>query len=107
MNKFTASAVALAVTFASQAAYAHSHWKESFAKADTNGDGKLSQAEFDAAGNLKFNAIDTNNDGFITVEEQEAFHAEKHGSKETSADEHPSTTEKLKPENTPPSAAKE
>ena len=60
----------------------HAAW---FSKHDTNGDGKLSLAEFKAAftngdANAKFTAADTDKDGFVTPEELKAAHAgEKHG----------------------------
>lgn len=73
MNKLTASAFALAVTLASQAAYAHGDWKAEFNKADTNNDGKLSLVEVNAAGAEKFNKVDANKDGFITVDEKKAY----------------------------------
>lgn len=49
------------------------------AKADTDKDGKISQAEFTAAhpdGKEKFASIDTNKDGFIDAAEHKAHHGE-------------------------------
>ncbi|MDP3495885.1 MAG: EF-hand domain-containing protein [Hyphomonadaceae bacterium] len=41
---------------------------------DTNADGKLTKAEFDAAQRARFNKIDANKDGVSTREELEASH---------------------------------
>lgn len=43
-------------------------------KADTNKDGAIDRAEFDAQGAERFKAIDANGDGFVTSEEMKAFH---------------------------------
>jgi hypothetical protein len=39
---------------------------------DTNADGKLAKAEFDAAQRTRFNAIDANKDGFVVPDEMRA-----------------------------------
>lgn len=41
---------------------------------DTNADGKLTKAEFDASQRARFDKIDANKDGSITSEERQAFH---------------------------------
>jgi EF-hand domain pair/EF hand len=41
---------------------------------DTNGDGKLTRAEFDAGQKARFSQIDINKDGSATPEELETFH---------------------------------
>lgn len=46
-------------------------------KIDTDKDGKVSKAEWNAKGDAMFNDSDTNKDGFITRDEAEAFHAKK------------------------------
>ncbi len=55
-------------------------------KLDTDKDGKVSRAEFQAAGKPieKFDEIDADKDGFITQEEAEAYHAAHgdHGKKD-------------------------
>jgi Ca2+-binding EF-hand superfamily protein len=43
-------------------------------KADTNKDGSIDRAEFDAQGAERFKAIDANGDGSITSDEMKAFH---------------------------------
>lgn len=43
-------------------------------KADTNNDGVVDRAEFDAQGAERFKAIDVNGDGFATQDEMKAFH---------------------------------
>lgn len=57
--------------------------QERFKKADTNGDGALSKAEVQAAGNTRmlehFDAIDANKDGKITPEELRAFWQQRQG----------------------------
>jgi hypothetical protein len=55
-----------------------------FAKADTNGDGKLSKEEFAAVckggdAEKKFTAADTDKDGFLSKEELNAAHKGPHG----------------------------
>lgn len=46
-------------------------------KIDTDKDGKVSKAEWNAKGDAMFNESDTNKDGFITREEAQAFHAKR------------------------------
>jgi len=41
-------------------------------KADTNGDGQVSRAEFDTASEARFAAADTNHDGFISMDERDS-----------------------------------
>ena len=53
-----------------------------FEKADTNGDGKLSPAEFKAAfpggdTDKRFESADTNKDGFLSPEELKVAHGNK------------------------------
>lgn len=43
-------------------------------KADTNKDGVIDRAEFDAQGAAHFKAVDANGDGFVTPDEMKAFH---------------------------------
>ena len=43
-------------------------------KADTNKDGTIDRAEFDARGAERFKAIDANGDAFVTQDEMKAFH---------------------------------
>jgi Ca2+-binding EF-hand superfamily protein len=52
-----------------------------FKKLDTDGDGRISRAEAQAAPRLAehFDAIDANKDGFITMEEMKAAHAKREG----------------------------
>jgi Ca2+-binding EF-hand superfamily protein len=62
---------------------------EQFKKADANGDGKLSLAEFKTMctkgdAEAKFAAADTDKDGFLTPEELKAAHA-KHAKKNEAA----------------------
>ncbi|MEZ5743544.1 MAG: EF-hand domain-containing protein [Sphingomonadaceae bacterium] len=47
--------------------------------ADTNNDGAISQAEFNAAATARFEKTDANNDGKISKEERQAAHAEMRG----------------------------
>lgn len=52
------------------------------ARLDTDGDGKVSRTEFEAAHADKtdrFDSIDTNRDGFIDAAEHDAHHAARHG----------------------------
>lgn len=46
-------------------------------RADTNGDGAVSQSEFTSAMLARFDAADANNDGTITAEERQAQRAER------------------------------
>jgi hypothetical protein len=50
-------------------------------KLDTDGDGRISRAEAQAAPRLAehFDEIDANKDGFITMEEMKAAHAKREG----------------------------
>ncbi len=48
-------------------------------RADTNGDGSVSQAEFTAAALARFDSVDANNDGTVTAEERQAQRAERGG----------------------------
>lgn len=66
-------ATALASLFAAPA-FANHDW---FGKADTNGDGAISKAEFNAAKDAKFAKKDANGDGKITKDEAKAYH-DKH-----------------------------
>jgi Ca2+-binding EF-hand superfamily protein len=42
--------------------------------ADSNKDGTIDRAEFDAQGAARFKALDANGDGFVTQDEMKAFH---------------------------------
>ncbi len=42
---------------------------------DTNGDGSLTEVEFEAGGQIKFDEMDTNHDGYLSKSEFEAGHA--------------------------------
>ena len=44
-----------------------------FALMDADGDGKLSLREFEAAQERIFKAMDSNKDGFVTLEEMQNF----------------------------------
>lgn len=46
-------------------------------KVDSDKDGKVSRAEFQAKGDAMFKEADSNNDGFITKDEAEASHAKR------------------------------
>jgi Ca2+-binding EF-hand superfamily protein len=48
-------------------------------KLDTNGDGSLTIAEFQAGANTKFAEMDTNKDGFLSKSEVEAGYAKMQG----------------------------
>lgn len=48
-----------------------------FEKLDTNGDGKISEAEHLAHAKERFKAMDANGDGFVTKEEGKAHHEAK------------------------------
>jgi len=48
-------------------------------KLDTNGDGSLTEVEFAAGGQIKFDEMDSNHDGLVSKTEWEAGHA-KHKS---------------------------
>jgi hypothetical protein len=45
---------------------------------DTNGDGSVTEVEFEAGAATKFAEMDTNHDGFLTKGELEAGHAKEH-----------------------------
>jgi hypothetical protein len=47
-----------------------------FEKMDTDGDGQISRAEFDAFHGERFNKMDANSDGYITTEEAAAVREE-------------------------------
>lgn len=66
---------------ASASAPARGQMVERFKTLDTNGDGKLSRAEVQAAPGLagKFDDIDTNRDGEITPQELRAYHQAHRG----------------------------
>lgn len=53
--------------------------KQNFMGLDTNGDGKVSKAEFQAGHNKKFSKMDNNNDGFIDANEAKSMHKSKSG----------------------------
>jgi Ca2+-binding EF-hand superfamily protein len=57
------------------------HLGAMFKKLDTDGDGRISRAEAQAAPRLaeRFDAIDANKDGFITMDEMKAAHAKREG----------------------------
>ena len=48
---------------------------EKVKKLDTNGDGSLTEGEFQAGGQTKFDEMDTNHDGYLSKTEWEAGHA--------------------------------
>jgi len=47
-------------------------------KLDTNGDGSVTEVEFEAGATVKFGEMDTNGDGFLSQSELEAGHAKMH-----------------------------
>ncbi len=51
----------------------HKNMKEHMAKADVNGDGKISKQEFFSKKEEKFNKWDTNKDGSLDATEQSAM----------------------------------
>jgi len=57
---------------------AFAHGPEDWAKADANGDGAVSQAEFEAAALDHWNKADANHDGKVTTDEMKAMFAAKH-----------------------------
>lgn len=50
------------------------HMEEKFKKADSNGDGQISESEFMARAKEKFQKIDADGNGQITKEEKRAMH---------------------------------
>lgn len=67
-----------ALVFSVGSAFANdkeTHFKE----IDSNGDGKISAAEFDAAGMKKFTEADANKDGSLTKGELAGFMIDEHG----------------------------
>lgn len=78
MKKTTALALSLATAlFAGQALAEHHEGKghhkgHMFEETDTNKDGKITKAEFQAQGDKIFAKMDTDGDGVITKEETEA-----------------------------------
>ena len=46
-------------------------------KADADGDGKISKAEFVAMSEKRFEKADNDNDGFLSPEEMKAMHAKR------------------------------
>lgn len=105
MNKLTISALTVSLALTAGSAFAGDHWKDKFDAADTNKDGALSMAEWNAESNEMFNTLDTNKDGKVTWEEKKAHKQDSHD-KVTDAKEHPNATKKLNPDNTPPAEAK-
>ena len=62
--------------------YSHDHkkgdrMKDHFKKMDTDGDNKISKAEWDTFHENKFKELDKNSDGSITDEEMKSHHKEK------------------------------
>jgi Ca2+-binding EF-hand superfamily protein len=78
MNKFTTSAFALAVALSAGAAYAAGDMDEKFEKMDTNNDGMVSMDEFNDHGKKWFEKMDTNGDDMISKEEKAAAKDMKH-----------------------------
>lgn len=68
--KSTLAAVAVAAVLVTMPAVAAPHEGHAFvADYDTNGDGQVTRAEFDAARTARFNATDANKDGWISEDE--------------------------------------
>ena len=53
-------------------------FKKHFEKDDTNNDGVISEAEFEAANAERFDKMDANDDGALTMDEIKAHMKEKH-----------------------------
>lgn len=90
--KVTLLIAAIAFSFTSFAQEAKKdNIAEKFAKADTNDDKKLDKAEVTAANNPKvlraFDKIDSNKDGFLTLEEGENYKAAQKAKREAAAQE--------------------
>lgn len=76
MKKLTASALALALAMGAGSAMANhheGHMEEKFEMVDTNNDGMISKAEWDAKGDKMFNKMDADGNGNISKAEGEAF----------------------------------
>ncbi len=74
-----ATALALSIT-APAFAKSEADMKSKFDMHDTNKDGALSMAEWDATSKEMFKKADANGDGKVTFEEKKAFKEEKHNS---------------------------
>jgi Ca2+-binding EF-hand superfamily protein len=73
---FNVAAIALSVTLAG-ATYADHHGKQRFSSVDTDGDGLISQDEFEVPGSDRFEKMDTDGDGIVTLDEINNLMAEK------------------------------
>ena len=82
MKKFAVVTSVAAIALIGGTALANHHdggnWEEKFEKVDTNSDGKISMNEWNAHGKVWFDKIDANKDGSITKAEKEAFTEMKH-----------------------------
>jgi Ca2+-binding EF-hand superfamily protein len=78
MNKRTISILTTSVALSITALAFAQKGPKFFAEADSNGDGKVTQAEAQALGETRFAATDTDNDGYLTQEEiRESFKAHR------------------------------
>lgn len=79
---------------------------ESFKKLDTNGDGRISQAEAAADSSIVFSSADANGDGYLDSSEWKAS-TKGHTNPSTpqSSPTTPETTSPTEPDTTPPSTS--